>query len=161
MSVNLKELAKMDINDQSDPKLDERIKKFDESMLQLSPRQRDRVAFARMFRFCLKALGISQKKLAEKLGVSQALISSWASAASLPNAEQTEKLSEIFNDNVALWSKYDRPLPEYPPEDYNQIGIVSVPGFTLTDDEIALVQRVRRMSEDERAALYTLLHVLR
>ena len=166
MGIDLKELVQTELY-ASAPDIDERLKKFDAAMLQLSPRQRDRVIFARMFRAEMKGLGITQKKLAETLGVSRALVSSWASAVSLPNEAQTEKLSEILDTNVALWARYDLPLPRDPQEAEVQSDAPditetpSVPGIVITDDEIALIQRVRRMSQEERDALYTLLHVLR
>ena len=163
MSIDLKELVQMELN-MSDPDIEERVKKYNEAMLRLSPRQRERVVFARSFRFAIRCTGITQKDLAETLGVSQALVSSWASAVSLPNAEQMEKLSDIFDDNVALWAKYDRPLPQDPQEAEVQIDTTaapSIPALVITDDEIALVQRVRRMSQEERDALFTLLHVLK
>ena len=163
MSIDLKELVQTELN-MSDPNIVERVEKYNEEISRLSPRQRERVSFARCFRFALKCLGIAQKDLAEMLGVSQALVSSWRSAISLPNAEQMEKLSDIFDDEVALWAKYDRPLPQDPQEAEVQTDTTeapSVPALVITDDEIALIQRVRRMSQEERDALYTLLHVLR
>ena len=162
------------------PDIDSRLQKYEAAMSRLTPRQRARVAFARIFRAEMRGLHITQKSLAEQLGVSPSLVSAWASAVSMPNAEQTEKLSELFNDEVSLWA-IDEPLPEDPweSEDFSSQSNgsfageastpsqtitaeeASTPSQTITADETALIQRVRRMSQDERDALYTLLHVLK
>lgn len=167
INIDMKEAIQAELF-ASDPDIKGRLQKFEASMSRLTPRQRARVVFARTFRAEMRALRLTQKELAEKLGVSPSLVSAWASAVSLPNPEQTEKLSDLFGSEVSLWAVYDAPLPQDPQEmesrgdSYDVAKIsTSTPALNLADEEIALIQRVRRMSQEERDALYTLLHVLR
>ncbi|MGQ1787980.1 helix-turn-helix transcriptional regulator [Saccharicrinis sp. GN24d3] len=45
----------------------------------------------------LKAKGIKQKWLAQKLGVSEVTVSNWVKEKSYPSKKHIEKLSEILN----------------------------------------------------------------
>ena len=132
-----------------DPGLTDRLRSLEENTAKLSPRQRERVNFSRRFRQALRVSGIQQKDLSPRIGVSSSLVSAWANAISLPSAEQIEKLSEVFGGDVSAWIQDDEPRRP-----------VRWEHTRITSDEAALVQRVRRMSEEERNALYTLLHVL-
>ena len=163
--------------------LTERLATYEEKFNTLRPRQQDRVVFARRFRQALREKKVSQKALSETLGVSSSLVSQWANAISAPANDQVRALSDFFGEDVSAWATPDS--PDYvtsdgmhvevmtPPVEYRasaESGIsmvgeapasYGVPALTLTEEETALIHRVRRMSQEERDALYILLHVLR
>lgn len=140
------------IKEIKDPGRTKRIQAYEENISSYSPRKQNRILFAKNFRRALRISGITQKELSKRLGVSAPLVSGWANAQSMPSAEDLEKMSEIFGTDVSAWADPQDPTGILGPG-------VDFPEFSA--DEVALVMRVRRMSEEERGALYTLLHVLR
>ena len=161
-----------------------RLLAYRDALQSLSPNQRARVNFARTFRSRMQETDMTKTQLAEQLGVSSSLLSAWTSGVSLPRPDTMRKLSEFFGEDVSLWATDKTAAPprtepsgtveepaaqyEYPPHT-TLAGMVgepvvqytAAPRTELTDDELALVQRVRRMSDEERDGLFALLHVLR
>ena len=138
-----------------DPGMTDRLLAYEQKMDELSPKMRARLVWSKRFRRALKARGMSQQALSDAVGVHPSLVSSWANAISLPKTGVMEKLSDLFDEDVTKWTEPEEvpSVQETPP--------APVSSLILSEDEEALVRRVRRMSEEERDALYTLLHVLK
>lgn len=143
--------------------MSKRLKQYRDTFSELTPRKQARFLFAQNFIRALRISGLSQKELSGMLGASASLISGWANAVSMPSGKHLAKLSEIFNTDVTAWMKHP-PVPFTPATfsgNQDSCNVSNSVTMTVTPDEEALIQRVRRMSEDERSALYTLFHVLR
>ena len=157
-----------------DPGLTDTLKRYEKYFTTLSPRKQSRVVFSRKFRQALRVSGISQKELAKIIGVSAPLVSGWANAQSMPSSEHLAKLSEVFGTDVNEWTeppsmveaarkpaesgKISELMAQHTmsQREKEEMEISSVP---ITTGEKMLIYRVRRMSQAERDALYTLLHV--
>lgn len=140
-----------------DPGMTDRLLSYEQKMDELSPKMRARLVWSKRFRRALKARGMSQQALSDAVGVHPSLVSSWANAISLPKSEAMQKLSDLFEEDVSKWTE---------PEDKEDLpvwkaSVVTAQPLVLSEDEEALIRRVRRMSEEERDALFTLLHVLK
>lgn len=56
-------------------------------------------ALARNLIYYMSLLGMSQKELSDKMGVSEATISNWVKGVKFPRADKVDKLCEIFDCN--------------------------------------------------------------
>ena len=131
-----------------------RLVKLEENFDSLRPRQKARILWAKRFRRALTESGTTQQDLGRIIDTPPSSISSWANAVSMPGPDAMKRLSAYFGTDVSRWTEPEEaPVQETPP--------APVSTLTLSEDEEALVRRVRRMSEEERDALFTLLHVLR
>lgn len=132
-----------------------RLVKLEENFDSLRPRQRARVLWAKRFRRAMSETGTTQQDLGRIIDTPPSSISSWANAVSMPGPDAMKRLSAYFGEDVTKWTE-----PEEAPS-VQETPPAPVSSLILSEDEEALVRRVRRMSEEERDALYTLLHVLR
>ena len=147
----------IDFKRDHDPSMGDRLLKMEESFESLRPRAQARVLWARRFRRALRASQTSQQELGRIIGTPPSSISSWANAVSMPGPDVMDKLSKYFGEDVTMWT-----VPEETKEAPAwKTSVVTDPPLVLSEDEEALIRRVRRMSEEERDALFTLLHVLR
>ena len=144
----------IDFKRDHDPSMGDRLLKMEQSFDELRPKAQARVLWAKRFRKALRASQTSQQELGRIINTPPSSISSWANAVSMPGPEAIEKLSEFFGEDVSLWT-----VPEK--KDSWTASVVTTPPLVLSEEEEALIRRVRRMSEEERDALYTLLHVLK
>ena len=114
--------------------------------------KQERELFAMALRRELRRAGRSQKQVAEAVGVSPSLVSSWCNGLCLPSGPQLQMLSILLDRDVSAWIDTAKSIVEPSPQ-------TTKPAFT--PEEEALINRVRRMSDEERDGLYALLHVLR
>ena len=130
---------------------------YEKNFESLRPRQQARLLWSRRFRRALRVSRTTQQELSKIINTPASSISSWANAVSMPKPYVMEKLSRFFGEDVTAWTepeeKEDSAIKEASP--------VSTPSLTITEDEEALIRRVRRMSDEERAGLFMLIHVLR
>lgn len=117
--------------------------------------------FAQNLVVAMHTAGLSQTDLARILEIKASSVSAWANASTMPSAKNLSKLSRFFKTDASAWSKQppviDRPCTDScGPASCNPADSVTI---SVTADEELLIRRVRRMSEDERSALYTLFHV--
>ena len=129
----------------------EMVENFDS----LRPRQRARVLWAKRFRRAMSETGTTQQDLGRIIDTPPSSISSWANAVSMPGPDAMKRLSAYFGTDTSKWTE-----PEEAPS-VQEAPPAPASSLTLSEDEEALVRRVRRMSEEERDALFTLLHVLK
>ena len=145
-----------------EPGMTDRLLVYEQAFSKLRPKQQARILFSRRFRRALRASRTSQQQLAKNLDVSPSLISSWANAVSMPAEDILDKLTDFFGEDVREWTHPEpEPIPQMVAEKsvpYSATGSVTM---SVTKEEQALIQRVRRMSDEERDGLYALLHVLR
>ena len=72
--------------------------------------------------------GMTQEKLAERMGVSRQTVSKWENGESYPDIEKLVELSGLFNCSVDALLKEDmEPWEEY----FSPVAIVTVPAFTI------------------------------
>lgn len=143
-----------------------RLDELEANRSALTPRQKERLTFAKNLVTAVKRSGVKQKDLAKKLGISRALVSSWTGAISMPGDPQMQGLAEIFGQDVYTWDRYVEPEPEpekqgmrkawlpeasCPPEDLIYAG--------LTEDEYALVYRARRMPAETLKAVLAFMNI--
>lgn len=137
-----------------DSGLTHRLAKMEEALDTLRPRQKARVLWAKRFRRAMSETGTTQQDLGRIIDTPPSSISSWANAVSMPGPDAMKKLSAYFEEDVTKWTEPEEREPQEAPP-------APISTLILSEEEEALVRRVRRMSEEERGALYTLLHVLR
>lgn len=137
-----------------DPGMTDRLLSYEQKMDELSPKMQARLVWSKRFRRALKTRGMSQQALSDAVGVHPSLVSSWANAVSMPKNDVMQKLSVLFKEDVSKWT-----VPEK--KEVWTASVVTAQPLVLSEEEEALIRRVRRMSEEERDALFTLLHVLR
>ena len=117
--------------------------------------------FAQNLVVAMHTAGLSQTDLARILEINASSVSAWVNASTMPSVKNLSKLSGFFKTDASAWSKQlpviDRPCTDNcGPTSCNPADSVTI---SVTTDEELLIRRVRRMSEDERSALYTLFHV--
>ena len=72
--------------------------------------------------------GMTQEKLAERMGVSRQTVSKWENGESYPDIEKLVELSGLFNCSVDALLKEDmEPWEEY----FSPVTVVTVPAFTI------------------------------
>lgn len=89
---------------------------------------------------------LSQKELADKLGVTQAAVSSWCNGIRMPKAEMIDKLCEVLQtDRAGLVERYNYRQPKIE-VDQKQAG-------TFTMEDIMLAQRIARLDAYRKALI--------
>lgn len=72
--------------------------------------------------------GMTQEKLAERMGVSRQTVSKWETGEAVPDVEKLLQLSRLFSCTLDALLKEDL---EPQAEHYSAVSIVTVPSFTL------------------------------
>lgn len=89
---------------------------------------------------------LSQKELADKLGITQAAVSSWCNGIRMPKAEMIDKLCEVLQtDRAGLVERYNYRQPKIE-VDQKQTG-------TFTMEDIMLAQRIARLDAYRKALI--------
>lgn len=89
---------------------------------------------------------LSQKELADRLGVTQAAVSSWCNGIRMPKAEMIDKLCEVLQtDRAGLVERYNYRQPKIE-VDQKQAG-------TFTMEDIMLAQRIARLDAYRKALI--------
>ena len=57
--------------------------------------------FADNFNFYISQLGYTQKDIAEKLGVTQQAVNTWATGKNVPRMDKAQKLAQILNVKIS------------------------------------------------------------
>lgn len=82
-------------------------------------------AFARRLKYYMDGYKMSQKDLAQKVGVSEASVSNWITGIKVPRADKVDKICKIFNCNrsdlVEDPSEPISPLAKQHIENYEQL----------------------------------------
>lgn len=89
----------------------------------------------------LKTKGISQKQLADSLGIRQATISDWKNKGNLPQGETAIKIADYFDISL----------------DYLLTGNLK---NELPDEDIALIVRYHNLSQEKKQVIKLLLDIL-
>ena len=93
-----------------------------------------------------KKAGLTQRELAEKLGVKNTAVSNWESGNNSVDIETLFLASKIFGVSLSdMYGQYGSAPP-------------SPPSLQLTADETQLVEDYRDASEEIRSAAATMLH---
>ncbi len=61
---------------------------------------RDEMSFGRYLAHCRRILGLTQEKMAEKLGVSKSAIAKWETDGGVPDRDNLKKLADVMSVSV-------------------------------------------------------------
>ena len=88
---------------------------------------------------------LSQKELADKLGVTQAAVSAWCTGIRMPKAEMIDKLCEVLKtDRAGLVERYSYRTPKIEVE-------MKQPTGSFTMEDILLAQQIARLDAYRKA----------
>lgn len=88
---------------------------------------------------------LSQKELADKLGVTQAAVSAWCNGIRTPKGEMIDKLCEVLHTNRSgLVERYDYRKKEEP-EKYD--------GMSFTISDIVLAKKISELDSYRKALI--------
>lgn len=104
---------------------------------------------ANVFKSLRKSKGLSQKMLAEKLGIGQGAVSQWEVGRSMPDLTTLVKLADLYGVSTDyLLGRTDSPLSIVPKE---------TPYIECTPFERQVFEAYRAMSETEQAMVCRML----
>lgn len=100
--------------------------------------------FARRLLYYMYIANISQKKLADSVGVSESSVSQWVKGTKVPRADKVDKICDIFNCKRS--DLVDEPTGDNP---------------VITDSELEFLGVVSDLDADSQALVYELATLLR
>ena len=120
-----------------------------------------RETVARRLRFYLMALQMSQRDLAERVGVTEASVSNWTTGTKIPRADTIDKICDVFGCNRS-------DLIEEPAEPASPLVLKHIANFSelppeqqaLVDDLTKALQERSQGAGDDLAILQKLLSAL-
>lgn len=117
-----------------------------------------RTTFARNLKRLMYADDLSQKDLAEKIGVAPSTVSAWCNGDKLPRIETIQQLADLFDVDrsdllfVGSLKKQD-PIPDMDPQ--------TLPSRVITYEDLSLAQEIARLDERQKQLMKMILEFLK
>ena len=120
-----------------------------------------RSLFAKNLRRLMYADNLSQKELADKVGVAPSAVSSWCSGNKLPRTETVQQLADIFGVEISellsegaattILQRHERQT-----NNYTEQTPIAITG-TISVEDIALAQQISKLDPQIRRLIMYLL----